>query len=883
MEWLRLVQHDLNCLADANRATRLRALQRLEAFFSQAAPGEGAAAAPVALAHAAVRAPLVQLLGDAAEGVRSQAVSLLQTLAERADDSAVSHLLEPLAAAAKTRMAGEASQEPSEELRQQQIELVRAVLARARPEAVQAGWESVVAVASKGALDAFPEAKTAAAELACVLAARSSVLAQDARDVALASLCRHHLANLKHQRSGVRTAALAALSAALVAAGSLAPKWCVETLQALAALAHDRAPVVRQGLAREAGAWFRSLDGDRAQRAALLLVVLSALSDESAEVVTEARLALDGIAHCVDSAARAAPRDPRLVERFRLPHDNVWPPASADPEMDALPAEAPSSPDVLAPLPARATPALRFAVRALLKELVTQTLHDMVEWTVRTRIRATGVLHVLVLLSERAATAHLPQMVSTLARLVQDDEAEVVAAVGRCTRAVGWVTGAAAFLPVIWQSLAGGDARATASVLLVLDRLLSGAAASGVLRFGDELLAHMQDADLAGHPEDAVRVDVLKVLATTLARWSDALAACGASDGKQLLPADAQHRLLRTVLVADATSEARSECETAAALVLKKLASFFGWPSEAELLAAEFARTLAELLAQAGVPPPEQWRTETPQRTFFCKLVRRCPAAAAAPGSAATLETIVRVVAANAHPDREPLVRADALALLHSLAKARVSLAAHAAALVRDVLAANCVWRAGKPNAVLRLQATVLIEELLAGDAPQHISSEAAGALLQHLLPLLRTNMDDEDPELRMAVLRLLATLIARQPAESKLPEISVTDVHRDVLKRVDDASDEIRVMALRVLRVFLDRFAPSFEAYDPTHTHFGYIVQTLLVHIDDASEAVRAAVYEFLRSFARHDRVELVRQARVARERHASPLYTDRLIAEFA
>lgn len=64
---------------------------------------------------------------------------------------------------------------------------------------------------------------------------------------------------------------------------------------------------------------------------------------------------------------------------------------------------------------------------------------------------------------------------------------------------------------------------------------------------------------------------------------------------------------------------------------------------------------------------------------------------------------------------------------------------------------------------------------------------------------------------------------------------MTLTTFYRELLKRLDDSSDEIRLDACLTLTTYL-RVVPA----DYDRTHFKYLLRGLLVHLDDTNPAIQ-------------------------------------------
>jgi dynein assembly factor 5 len=303
---------------------------------------------------------------------------------------------------------------------------------------------------------------------------------------------------------------------------------------------------------------------------------------------------------------------------------------------------------------------------------------------------------------------------------------------------------------------------------------------------------------------------------------------------------------------------------------------------------------------------PEGWgQNKDPQTQFVCltffQLLERAVALStlgASPSSSSSsssstaasallevhLPLLLPVLVHSARPSNDASARSLALAFVYKLALL------HQGALLRgldpellgsivvQVLMPNCVWRAGRVASSLRLHALTVLHALLS----HHLIP--AGLLLvlsPGLLPVLKSNLDDDEARMRMLVLLLLQLLVSSVPAHSlKLEDEVLTELHRDLLKRLDDAHDDIRLQVVRALSLLLARVFPPASDYDKTDSYFRYIVQCFCVYLDDANPAVVEACFAFLREAIPYNRKVFIQEVEAARSKQTTGQYCEQLLA---
>ncbi|KAG5455456.1 MAG: hypothetical protein BJ554DRAFT_5124, partial [Olpidium bornovanus] len=160
------------------------------------------------------------------------------------------------------------------------------------------------------------------------------------------------------------------------------------------------------------------------------------------------------------------------------------------------------------------------------------------------------------------------------------------------------------------------------------------------------------------------------------------------------------------------------------------------------------------------------------------------------------------------------------------------ALGPHLSSLVRDVVISTGTWRVGRKAAILRLHAMQVLlrllepkgEEKAALATPEVIAKAGFAEALKAVVSCL----EDADVETRRTSLMVVDLFLA-EPMRGELTGL---------LKRLDDSRDELRV---QTCGVFLNFFAAvGSGAIVLDDVHWDYVVKGVLIHLDDANEALQ-------------------------------------------
>eukprot|EP00966_Prymnesium_polylepis_P322730 7378973-Prymnesium_polylepis.3 len=262
-------QRDINCLADDNRQTRRRALEKLVKLAGGGQPAE----TMLSFWEHALRTPVLKLFADPVEKCRELAITLTTDVLSAVAASGAQGTLAPLMTQAVSRLVATTADVPesSEELRLLLLQLVDLVLDKCG-EGAAGSLHELVQVLTASLADAFPDAK----KLSCAMVIKLANALPEAIVPHCAPLAAALQPTLTHQHSRVRAIATEALVAVLVRE----PSPLVELAPQLALITTDRAASVREQAVHSTAELLARIPQRRVHAARLLPLLLCALSDE---------------------------------------------------------------------------------------------------------------------------------------------------------------------------------------------------------------------------------------------------------------------------------------------------------------------------------------------------------------------------------------------------------------------------------------------------------------------------------------------------------------------------------------------------------------------------------------------------------------------------
>jgi len=313
---------------------------------------------------------------------------------------------------------------------------------------------------------------------------------------------------------------------------------------------------------------------------------------------------------------------------------------------------------------------------------------------------------------------------------------------------------------------------------------------------------------------------------------------------------------------------------------VEQLAVCAGHSDSAGLHAVHMPALLAQIIGEDAY---QRWQIDSSDWHLTQTLLRQCDGAAAA----AALLQVMPVLAKMLDPKQEPTLRLTALSVIdHLLSSDGFTTAADIADWAEDILSAlllpNLVWRAGKAAEHVRLASSLCLSKLVP------LAALTRSALREHwvaALPQIVSCLDDDNATTRTYTCTALAASLPRLGAEGLSAE-NTRQIYPELLKRLDDASDDIRLQVCGPLVEFF-RCCNYSATYDPAanfdKTNYGYLLQGLLVHLDDPSPQIQQAVATVVAEGLKLDPLACADELRKVRDRQRSPKLVDALLERIA
>jgi hypothetical protein len=296
---------------------------------------------------------------------------------------------------------------------------------------------------------------------------------------------------------------------------------------------------------------------------------------------------------------------------------------------------------------------------------------------------------------------------------------------------------------------------------------------------------------------------------------------------------------------------------------IENLAHNCGIETSSDLFSIELAALLDEMKEDY-----EHWDHRTPERFIFDMLVRRSFTAVVD-----YWETILMIIAANIEKEKHYEVRMDMLSLVeHFLLQEELhsTIVFYSDIILKMILLPTLQWQVGKPNVNIRKASIVCVIKLM---DKKLIAKDKLYSSFNPMMNSLKNCLDDDwQNDIRYFSVVLLKTLISY--LSDTLDREDYINIYQELLKRLDDAQDGIRIETCKVFEVFFDHLPNPWSS-----SLYEYTVKNIFIHLDDQNEAIQKAIMAVLRKAVRVQLPDFIAVAREMENKSAHPALVKSLL----
>ncbi|XP_030315959.1 dynein assembly factor 5, axonemal isoform X1 [Calypte anna] len=816
-ELAQALSRPLRCLQepDCSRAGRLRALEAIRAEVQERP-------LPAAVVQEVFGAQLLRplarcLAGDAAERCRELALQLLchgLSHGERPDEA-----LPVLLPALAQRLCPPQGFEPSEELRLGLVQLLGLLLQRCGA-SLTPYLSDVIRILQTTLLDKYAEVRRESCRcaVACTQAMPEHFHMQSE------SLIKPLMQTISHQHFRVRVDVIQATGAVIQFGNG---KSVDDVLSHLAQRLFDEIPKVRHAVTTVIGDWLLHLRDRYSYFHKLIPLLLGSFTDEIPENTKLAWTYWEKIGLQWEKENEEDLKD-KMDFSVSPPH---YPKGVTRPGLGC-----------------------RELVSRNLSKILPGLCHDITDWVESTRIKASQLLYTLLLHAEDHITQHMELLLRTLYQACGDEEKDVVKNCVKAAELIGTFVSPKVSLRLITSAFGKTP---KPSCVMVLAAVIRGSPKEILKPHLTDLGNMLSEAGVCHRSEEVIYMEQLLCCVQALVEVCQ-------EDCREI--SLQLMKILVTIMATPCSEHLKEKVEEA----MSSLAEV----QQLESFLCLYKQHILELMEWVSVSC-DCWTSHSPEILQFDVI-----AVHSGPVIGEALNNFILILETCLQPNKDPQMRLKLFTVLSELLqKANETInsqglfPSYLETVIKDILAPNLQWHAGRTAAAIR---TTAVSCLWALTHCEMLSPEEMLKVKDGLMPQIIAALDEDSKIARLLACRVIGDLV--KVCGKHFDEDNFTKTYTEVLKRLDDASCDVRLAAAHTLTDWFQCLKNS-SVKPAMESHIQYLYQELLIYLDDPDQNSQNAVLEVLKEGSALNPELLVRQIEGVVHKHRTPVYCNQLL----
>ncbi|XP_063446275.1 dynein axonemal assembly factor 5-like [Mytilus trossulus] len=812
------IARHINCLTEDNRNTRKRALEGIRKDTLDRNPSLQVSELTHILSE--IIKPLLKAFSDPVEKCRSLAISTVKDYCKVIEKPV--RFLPYIMPVLVQRLGQQDITESSEELRLLLVEFCLDIVEFSGKD-IHIFLDDFIKILQRTLIDAYPEVKKESCR--CSSAIAKSV--PEYFHMQSETLIKPLLMSITHQHSKVRTLVIQTIGDVIQYGNGKA----VDTIVShFAQRLFDDSPAVRKAVVMVTGHWLLDLPDRYSFHHKLMPLLLTGISDTQPEIQEVADSLWYDVGLKFEKENEKDFKDKLDFEKEAPSH---YPPNVERPNLGC-----------------------RVLVNRNLSKIVNGLMRDIVDWVAPTRLKSASLLYVLLLNAEDYITQHMTPLISGMNKACADQEVQVVKDVQRSAELVGYFVE-----PEVWWKLVQGNIKSTQSYtsLMILANIMKGTERSKLKPYLSDICCTLANPDICLTITTPLQQQLLKCMGTMMA--------VGQTDVR-----DVSQIIFNVLITVIALKQADSTAEEAHTL-LDKLSEVEGFSTKDELF-RKHTKPLINSFEDSYV----MWNTHTPERLVLDTLLIE-----SGPIVGELLDEVMAILVPCLDPKKDAEMRVKFFSLLSQLLmNAKETLDSQgkfgdiSVIVVRDIVIPNMVWQAGRIASAIRTSAVSCMWALLQSGV---LDKEKMQPVVEDLITQLKTSMDSDNKNTRLVSCRVMTRLL--ELMNNSLDQDNLYNFYPELLKRLDDSSDEIRIVVSKTFLAYLECFEGKYKV-DLYRLHLESIYKGLLVHLDDPDAKIQNAIQEVLKEAGKFSPQMLITEIEGVKHKHRTNRYCEELIKTF-
>uniref|UniRef100_K7F9I7 Dynein axonemal assembly factor 5 n=1 Tax=Pelodiscus sinensis TaxID=13735 RepID=K7F9I7_PELSI len=709
--------------------------------------------------------------------------------------------------------------EPCEELRLALIQLLGLLLELCGT-ALAPYLPEVIRILQATLLDPYPEVKRES----CRCAAASARAMPEHFHMQSEFLIKPLMQTISHQHFRVRVAVIQATGTVIEFGNG---KSVDDVLSHLAQRLFDEIPQVRQAVTGVVGEWLLHLRDRYSYFHKLIPLLLSSFTDEM-------------------------PENKQLAMSYWKKIGLQWEKENEEDIKDKL--DFYSTPSHYPEGVVRPELGCRELVTRNLSKILPGLCHDITDWVEGTRIKSSQLLFILLLHAEDHITQHMELLLRTLYRVCLDEENNVVTNCVKAAELIGTFVNPKVSLKLLMSAL---EKTPMPSYLMILAAVIRGCPRQ-------VLKPHLSNlANTLSQPEICQRSEEIFYMEQLLCCVQAIIEVCQ-EDCKDI---SLQLMKVLVTIMAIPRSEHLHEKVEESMCLLAKVQHLHGFIDL-------YKQHIDQLMEWVSVSH-DHWNCYSPELLQLDVIATH-----SGPVIGEALQDFILVLKTCLQPTKDPSMRLKLFTILSQLLQkanetinSQGKFLSYLEIVIKDILAPNLQWHAGRTAAAIRTTAVSCLWALIYGEM---LSPKEIFKLEDALMHQIIATLDEDSKMTRVMACRIVNVFLNICGKQFDVEKLN--NIYPELLKRLDDAAHDVRLAAAQALTNWF-KCLRNDDRKTVLKNNIEFLYRELLIHLDDPDQNIQQAILEVLKEGSVLYPALLAKEIEAVEHKHRTPAYCDQLL----